>query len=630
MVGLFTFTPSDTTNYNTATGTVTVVVSKATPTITSLPTTIAITFGQALSASSLTGGSGSVAGTFTFTTPATIPGAVGNYSASITFTPSDTTSYNATTGTVTVVVNKATPTISALPTTIAITFGQALSASSLSGGSGSVAGTFTFTTPATIPGAVGNYSASITFTPSDTTNYNTATGTVTVVVSKATPTISALPTTIAITFGEALSSSSLSGGSGSVAGTFTFTTPATIPGAVGNYSASITFTPSDTTSYNATTGTVTVVVNKATPTISALPTTIAITFGQALSASSLSGGSGSVAGTFTFTSPATIPGAVGNYSASITFTPSDATSYNATTGTVTVVVNKATPTISALPTTIAITFGQALSSSSLSGGSGSVAGTFTFTTPATIPGAVGNYSASITFTPSDTTSYNATTGTVTVVVNKATPTITSLPTTIAITFGQALSSSSLSGGSGSVAGTFTFSAPATIPGSFGNYSAGITFTPDSANYNSVTSTVTVVVLYVDNAAPVISSFIMPATTAGFPATISDLTVTDDVGVTGYLLSGSATAPLATSPAWVATKPATYTFPHWGNNMLYAFAKDAVGHVSASKSAKVRIGPVDGIIVPSAEDLNPALVDALKALNFALNIETPNRDRTAAR
>ena len=44
-------------------------------------------------------------------------------------------------------------------------------------------------------------------------------------------------------------------------------------------------------------------------------------------------------------------------------------------------VNKATPTVSAWPTASAITYGQTLASSTLSGGSASVGGTFTWTTP---------------------------------------------------------------------------------------------------------------------------------------------------------------------------------------------------------------------------------------------------------
>ena len=66
---------------------------------------------------------------------------------------------------------KATPTVSVWPTASPINLGQALSASTLSGGTASVSGVFAFTTPATVPGSTGTYSASVTFTPTDTANY---------------------------------------------------------------------------------------------------------------------------------------------------------------------------------------------------------------------------------------------------------------------------------------------------------------------------------------------------------------------------------------------------------------------------------------------------------------------------
>ena len=69
-----TFTPTDATDYNTVAGTVSVTVNnKTTPTITTLPTAGAITYGQTLASSVLTGGAGSVAGTFAWTTPTTAP-----------------------------------------------------------------------------------------------------------------------------------------------------------------------------------------------------------------------------------------------------------------------------------------------------------------------------------------------------------------------------------------------------------------------------------------------------------------------------------------------------------------------------------------------------------------------------
>jgi hypothetical protein len=79
---------------------------------------------------------------------------------------------------------KATPSITAAPTASAITVGQALSSSTLTGGSASVPGSFAWTTPGTLP-PEGTSSYSVTFTPTDTANYNTVTTTVSVTVNPA-------------------------------------------------------------------------------------------------------------------------------------------------------------------------------------------------------------------------------------------------------------------------------------------------------------------------------------------------------------------------------------------------------------------------------------------------------------
>jgi hypothetical protein len=67
------------------------------------------------------------------------------------------------------------------PTAAVIVQGQALSSASLTGGSASVAGSFSYDSPSVIP-AVGTYVAAVTFTPTDTVNYNTVPGTVNVTV----------------------------------------------------------------------------------------------------------------------------------------------------------------------------------------------------------------------------------------------------------------------------------------------------------------------------------------------------------------------------------------------------------------------------------------------------------------
>ena len=151
------------------------------------PTASAITYGQTLASSSLTNGSATPSGSFAFTTPSSKPNA-GTAPQSATFTPTDSTDYNTVTGTVSVTVNQATPNVSAWPTASAITYGQTLASSTLSGGTVTPSGSFAFTAPSTAPNA-GTASQSATFTPDDTTDYTTVTGTVSVTVAKANQTI---------------------------------------------------------------------------------------------------------------------------------------------------------------------------------------------------------------------------------------------------------------------------------------------------------------------------------------------------------------------------------------------------------------------------------------------------------
>jgi len=155
---------------------VSVLANQATPSVTNWPTATAITYGETLAASTLTGGAASVGGSFAFTTPGTIPGA-GTAAQAVTFTPTDTASYNSVTGSVSVLVNQATPTVTTWPTATSIEYGQTLASSTLSGGSASVEGSFAFTTPGTIPSA-GTAAQAVTFTPTDTANYNTVNSTV--------------------------------------------------------------------------------------------------------------------------------------------------------------------------------------------------------------------------------------------------------------------------------------------------------------------------------------------------------------------------------------------------------------------------------------------------------------------
>jgi hypothetical protein len=157
--------------------------------------------------------------------------------------------------------------------------------------------------------------------------------------------------------------------------------------------------------------------------------------------------------------------------------------------------------ISTWPGATAITYGQTLASSTLSGGVASAEGTFAFTTPSTTP-AVGTADQAVTFTPTDAVNYSPVSGTASVTVQQATPTVTTWPSATSITYGQTLGSSTLSGGEASVAGTFAFTSPGTVPAT-GTANQGVTFTPtDAVNYTTVSGTVSVKV----NAAPVFAGY----------------------------------------------------------------------------------------------------------------------------
>jgi hypothetical protein len=334
-------------------------------------------------------------------------------------------SYNSasTSAQVSQVINKVTPTITWAPPA-AIPYGTALSATQLDASS-SVPGTFTYTPASGAVLTAGLQSLSVSFTPTDTTDYNTASATVTLTVNKATPAIT-WATPAPITYGTALSATQLDASS-TVAGSFAYTPSSGTVLTVGAQTLSVTLTPTDTSDYNTATATVTLTVNKAVLSLTwANPPSI--TYGTALSATQLDATS-SIPGTFVYT-PA--PGAVvpaGTQTLAVTFTPNDTTDYSITTDTATLVVNKASPAISWAPPS-AISYGTALSSTQLDA-STTTGGVFAYTPASGTVLGVGLQTLSVTFTPTDTTDYNTATDTVTLTVTKATPatTLSVVPTT---------------------------------------------------------------------------------------------------------------------------------------------------------------------------------------------------------
>ncbi len=553
-----------------------------------------ITYGTALSATQLNATSGGLAGTFVYT-PSSGTLSAGTQTLSVTFTPTDTTNYTATTKTVTLAVNQAAPVVT-WATPAAITYGTVLSATQLNA-TASVAGTFAYTPDLGTTPTAGTQTLSVTFTPTDAINYTAATKTVTLVVNPAAPVVT-WATPAAITYGTALTGTQLNA-TASVAGTFAYTPALGTTPTAGTQTLSVTFNPTDATNYSTATKTVSLVVSQLAPIITwANPASI--TYGTALSATQLNATS-SVAGTFVY-SPSSGTLSAGTQALSVTFTPTDAINYATATAIVTLTVNQSTPVITwANPA--AITYGTALNATQLNAAA-SAAGTFIYN-PAngTNLAAGAGQSLSVTFIPTDADNYTAQAATVTIDVTSAadrvTPNVitfaisaTATTLTVPITTFSATDNVGVSGYLLSESATplpasdpaWTTTAPVSYLFTSYGFKTLYAFTRDAAGNISAALPATVAITLPDTTLPTVTAITIPATATTLTLPVIAFTATDNVGVTGYLLSEESAQPSAQSPLWTATAPASFSFSYQGARTLYAFAKDASGNISGALPA----------------------------------------------
>ena len=329
------------------------------------------------------------------------------------------------TGTTTVhfTIDKANPvitwnTVTATP----IAAGQKLSDSTISGGSPSPGGTFTWDAPDTAPSLSGT-EYDVTFTPANAANYNTAKGKVSITLTTAS--ISAYyvasiadqeytgiaiepALTVKATEGTEDSKALTKNTDYTVAYTNNIgvgTATLTITG-IGNYSGSISGKSFKIVPRNVEHLTIEPAsIPAQTYTGSALTPDVTVKFGE----KPLTKGTDYTVGYTNNTNAGT---------ATVTITAAANSNYTGST-TKNFTIDKANSTVSTWPTAAAITYGQALSDSTdFSGGSYTPAGTFAWDDGATKPDA-GSRTYNVTFTPTDTGNYNTAAGTASITVNKA-------------------------------------------------------------------------------------------------------------------------------------------------------------------------------------------------------------------
>ena len=474
-----TFTPSDSANY--ASGTraeVSLSVAQASPVLAWL-TPAAVTYGTALSATQLNA-SANVPGTFSYSPASGTVLSAGDHTLSATFTPNDGTDYSGA-GQVSVTehVSQASPAIS-WTTPSAIQYGTPLSSSQLDASS-NVPGSFAYSPGAgtILPG--GTNVLRTTFTPTDATNYASATASVNLSVAGNTlPTLS-WSTPAAITYGTGLGSSQLNATS-NVPGSFSYSPSIGRVLSAGVHTLSATFTPTDIQDYaSGTQIQTTIQVNQAAPVLS-WSSPAAVSYGTPLTSTQLDA-TANIPGGFAYNpSPGKVLSA-GSNTLTVTFTPTDGTNFvSGIQAQVTLQVNPVVPVITWL-TPSAITYGAALSGTQLDA-TANIPGIFTYSAATGTTLSAGSHALTATFAPSDATDYVGGTQTsVTLQVNQAVPAVV-WATPAAITYGTALSGSQLDA-SANVAGSFSYNpaAGAVLPG--GSDTLSTTFTPtDSTDYTS--------------------------------------------------------------------------------------------------------------------------------------------------
>ncbi len=267
------FTPTDANNYVAVNAVQRLItVNKANPVIT-WANPAPIIYGTQLSATQLNATS-NVPGVFVYTPANGTTLNVGtNQTLSLNFTPTDAANYNSIIGrTALITVNKATPVVT-WGTPLPLKVNEPLTGVHLNA-TADVPGTFTYSPPAgTTFASAGNYPLSVSFTPTDASNFNSVPNTQVQITinSKDNPVITwANPASI--TYGTTLSGAQLNA-TANVPGTFIYTPAAgTLLNAGANQTLSVNFIPTDGVNYNSVNRSVQITINKALLTATATST----------------------------------------------------------------------------------------------------------------------------------------------------------------------------------------------------------------------------------------------------------------------------------------------------------------------------------------------------------------------
>jgi hypothetical protein len=449
------------TNYNPAdSNTLSLTINKATPTL-SWATPAAITYGTPLTSVQLNA-TASVPGTFVYTPASSNVLPAGSQNLSATFTPTDMTNYNSgITANVLIAVNKAVITVTA--NNASKMYGAALPAftAAYSGfvngdSTAVVTGTPSLTTTAAASSPAGTYTITAGTGSLTATNYSFVFVNGTLTVSKVVLNVSA--NNASRTYGGANPSFTptysgfVNGDTAAVlSGAPSLTTTATAASPVGSYPIAVSLGTLSAANYTFSFSNGSLTVNKAilfvTATDSSRTYNTANPIFSASYAGFVNGDTAAVlSGASSVTTTATISSPVGTYPITPAVGTLASANYSFTFVNGTLTITKGTP-IPTWATPSSITYGTALSGAQLNA-TASVPGTFAYSPAAGTLLSAGTQTLSVTFTPTDAANYTNGTGSVTLVVTRATATVAVTSTLNPSSFGDTVTFNIVVSGAG--------------------------------------------------------------------------------------------------------------------------------------------------------------------------------------
>ena len=581
-----TFTPSNS-NYLSATASVVLTVLKATPTITVNGGSFTYDGNTHAATGTVTGIGGVNLGalTFTYDGSSNLPVNAGSYAVVGSYAGS--ANYNAGSQTATLTIGKATPVVAVNGGTFTYDGAAHPATGSVTGVNGAQLGPLTFTyngatdepvTPGTY-NVVGSYAGDA--------NYAAASGTATIVIDKATPTVTAAGGTFTYDGSQHAATGTVTGVGGEVLGplTFTYNGGSALPLNAGTYAVVAAF--AGNANYAPVSGNATITIGKATATVTVNGGTFTYDGLAHAATGNVTGIPGEAPGplTFTYNGASEPPVGAGPYEVIASF--AGTSNYLAASGTGTIVIGKATSAVTVNGGSFTYDGASHAATGSATGIGGSSLGplTFTYNGSAAAPVNAGTYDVIGTF--AGDANYMGGSGTATITIGQATA-VLSWSQPGAIVYGTPLGATQLIA-SANVAGTFVYSPTAgVVLGAGSGRPLSATFMPaDSVNYvgGSVATTINVV------AAPLIVRANDAAKPFGAPLPTFGATFTGFVnGDTPASLGGALTL---TSAAGTGSPVGFYPiFPGGVTSLNYAisFVNGTLSIFRAGVSIVVSSGP----------------------------------------